>query len=305
MRLIIKQKIYLLYFLLLSIVSVSCNTKSKQRDLKKVTFKQVWGIKYTEVKRRHNNGRSFDRYGYQVDPSWQLTFLSDDSARIYATNTNSFANFHITNDHDSIFHVARTWLRAKKLTKDSLVLQVILVQSNIIYRDRSTVYMTFYADDYIKNVLKTTPAELQQPDAADTAFVSRMITHPHKDPDSLFAARNPVVFKSRHPMVMVSKTKVDANEFNNHNTADAYLRPEYNVLIKGAYKDFNYSFTAVVDDRGQIRLGKSLIGSYEDNTKVLKAIIDGYLKAYFDVTPGNTLGMPQSSKVYINVTGQK
>jgi len=269
-----------------------------------VTFKPIWGIKYTEVKRRHIDGRSFTKYGYQLEPELQITFLSDDSARLYAPNTRSFANFRITNDHDSIFYVARSWYRAKKLTKDSLVFQVMAVESNIIYHTRSSVFVTFYADDYIKNVLKTTPAKLQQPDGADTMFVRYMITHPHKNPDSLFAARNPVVFKSKNPNIKVTKAEVIADESNHYNTTDAYVRPEYDILINKAYKDFNYSFTAVVNEKGDIRFGKLLMANL-NNIDVLKAIIDGYLKAYLDVTPGSTLGIPQSSKVYINVRGRK
>src|SRR6187402_1684125 len=105
MRLIIKRRINLLYILLISIagIYIGCDTKYKQPDRHKVTFKPVWGIHYTEVKRRHINGRSFDKFGYEVDPSWQLTFLSDDSARIFSPQKNAFVNFYITNDHDSIF----------------------------------------------------------------------------------------------------------------------------------------------------------------------------------------------------------
>ena len=299
------KKTYILYILLVAIAVIYGSCKPKPRDLHKVTFKPVWGIKYTEVKKKHTNGRSFNKYGYQLEPSWQITFLSDDSARLYATNTKSFANFHITNDHDSIFHVARSWFRAEKLTKDSLVFQVMMVESNVIYFLKSSVFVTFYADDYIKNVLKTTPAKLQRPDRADTLFVRYMITHPDKNPDSLFAARNPVVFKSKNPNIKVNKTEVVADESNRYNTTDAYMRPEYNIVVNKAYKNFDYSFTVVVDERGNIRFGKSLIGSYVDNTDVIRAIIDGYLKPYLDVTPGSTLGMPQASKVYINLKGRK
>jgi hypothetical protein len=299
----LKSSLFSLLLLMFFLGQVSC--KYKARDLHKVTFKPVWSIKYTEVKRRHINGRSFDKYGYKVDPSWLVTFLSDDSARIYSPQKGAFVNFVITNDHDSIFHMAHTWFRAKKLTKDSLVLQVMLVKSKVIYVSRSSVYMTLYSDDYIKNTLKTTPASLQQTDRADTLFVRSMIAHPHKDPDSLFAAHEPVVLKSKSPLVTISKTEVTATEFNNYNTAAAYLYPEYTIKIKNAYKDFDYSFTAVVNEKGQMRLGKSLMVSFEDNTNILKGIIDGYLKAYLNVKPGTTMGIPHASRIYINVEGRK
>lgn len=298
-------KTYLLFILLIVISGIYSSCKPKVRELNKVTFKPVWGIKYTEVKQKFADGHSFNKYGYQLEPSWQITFLSDDSARLYATNTKSFANFHITNDHDSIFYIARSWFKAKKLTKDSLVFQVMKVESNIIYISQSSLFVTLYADDYIKNVLKTTPEELRRPDRADSLYVRYMVTHPQKNPDSLFAARNPVIFKSKNPNIKVVKTEVTANEMNRYNTTDAYLHPEYNIEINKAYRDFNYSITAVVDAKGDIRFGKSLIASYVDNTDVIKAIINGYLKPYLDVIPGSTLGMPQSSKIYLNIRGHK
>lgn len=297
---------YTLYILLIAISAIynSCKSKPDNNYRNKVTFKPVWGIKYTEVKQRLANGRSFSKYGYQLEPLWQLTFLSDDTARLYATNTKSFANFRITNDHDSIFYIARSWFRALKLTKDSLVFQVMKVESNVIYVSQSTLFTTLYSDDYIKNVLKTTPDKLRRPDRGDSLYVRYMITHPHKNPDSLFAARNPVVFKSKNPNIKVTKTEVIADETNRFSTTDSYLRPEYNIEINKAYKDFNYSFTAVVDERGDIRFHKLLVANV-NNTNVIQAIIDGYLKPYLEVTPGSTLGMAQRSKVYINVKGRK
>ena len=304
MRLNKNLRTYILYILLISISVIYSSCKTKPKGLNKVTFKPVWGIKYTEVKQRLANGRSFSKYGYQLEPLWQLTFLSGDTARLYATNTKSFANFRITNDHDSIFYMARSWFRAIKLTKDSLVFQVMKVESNVIYVSQSTLFTTLYSDDYIKNVLKTTPEKLRRPDRGDSLYVRYMITHPHKNPDSLFAARNPVVFKSKSPNVKVTKTEVFADETNRFSTTDSYLRPEYNIQINKAYKDFDYSFTAVVNEKGDIRFHKLLVANL-NNIGVLQAIINGYLKPNLDVKPGNTLGIPQSSKVYINLKGRK
>src|SRR3954464_11518609 len=106
MRLIIKQKIHLVLLIFIAAIYYGCNTKYKEPDLHKVTFKPVWGIHYTEVKRRHSTGRSVDKYGYVVEPIWRLTFLSDDSASVYDPDLNKYATFKITNDHDSIFYVA-------------------------------------------------------------------------------------------------------------------------------------------------------------------------------------------------------
>ena len=301
----LKRNVFPLLLLMIFLVQASCNHKYEVRDLHQVTFKPVWGIKYTEVKRRHFTGRSIDKYGYMLDPSWQLTFLSDDTARIYSPQKGAFLNFVITNDHDSIFHTARTWFRAQKLTKDSLVLQVMFVQSKKVYLLRSTVFITLYADDYIKNVLKTTPSKLQLPDRADTLFVRYMIAHPNKDPDSLFAAHEPVAMKSKSPLVKVTKTPVIPSDANNFNAADGYLYPEYNISIKNAYQDFDYSFTAIVNEKGEMRLGRSLMTSYADNTNIIKGIIDGYLKAYIDIKPGSTCGIPQTSRIYVNVEGRK
>ncbi|MEO8885182.1 MAG: hypothetical protein ABI367_03905 [Mucilaginibacter sp.] len=298
----------LLYILLISIACIyyGCNTKYQQPDLHKVTFKPVWGIHFIEVKRRHSTGRSVDKYGYVVEPTWKMTFLSDDSASVYSPQKNGFATFKITNDHDSIFFVARTWLRAKKLTKDSAVFQVMDVGTNVIYLVRSTVYMTFYADDYIKNVLKTTPANLQKPDRQDTLFVKKMSAQANTHIDSVFAAREPVVLKSKSPYVTVEKVKVIGDEQNRYSTTDAYMYPEYNIKIKHAYTDFYYSFTIKVDDKGQMHFDKSLMPDIEKSyPQTMKAIMDGYLRAYLDITPGNTFGITHTSRITVNVYGSK
>jgi hypothetical protein len=90
---------------------------------------------------------------------------------------------------------------------------------------------------------------------------------------------------------------------------DDYLSPTYNITIKKAYDSFNYIFTAYVDEKGALIFRKSnqeMMPEFKEATiSAMKGITDGYLKAYLDITPGKTLGIPHNSIVILNVTGIK
>jgi len=297
---------FLIFLTFISFLFPSC--KYKVKDLKNVSFKPVIGIGYTEVRRRLNTGRSFDNYGYEVNPEWRMTFISKDSTSIFSPDSNRFLTFPLMLDHDSLFYTGNTWLRAKKVTKDSLVFQVMQVETNVIYLLHSNVYMTFYANNYIKRK-NLNLTKLQLPDHADTLFVKQRAALANQHPDTLFAAREPVVLKSKSPFVKVEKEIVPRTRENHYDTSDSYMDPKYDVTIRHAYQDFDYSFKALVDTNGQIHFVKSLIYTlpeYQESTiKIIKGIIDGYLKAYISVKPGSTLGIVHSSMVTINVDGRK
>jgi hypothetical protein len=302
-----KQSIHILPLLILvSVFYSSC--LPKPADRKNISFKHVIGIHYTEVKRRLYNGHSFDNHGYEVDPEWKMFFMPKDSASVFSPDSNRFLTFPVTLDHDSLFNVGNTWLRAKKVTRDSMVFQVMQVETNVIYLLRSNVYMTFYADDYIKKN-KLNLADLQKPDRGDTLFVKQRAILSNKYPDTIFAARNPVVLKSKIPLVKIEKEEVVASVMNRFNTSESYLNPIYDITIARAYQDFSYSFTVTVDVNGQMHFVKNLVYMFpedkESTLRIIKGIIDGYLKAYIAVTPGNTLGIPHSSMITVNVVGSK
>ena len=88
-----------------------------------------------------------------------------------------------------------------------------------------------------------------------------------------------------------------------------YLSPEFNISIHKAYDDFKYSFTVLVDDKGQLFFGRSMVQLEpefaESRPRVMKAIVNGYLKDYLQVKAGTTLGIPHASKIIVNVTGTK
>jgi len=303
-----KQPSYILLLLLIltSIIYNSC--KPKPIDRKNISFKKIIGIHYTEVKRRLWTGRSFDNQGYEVEPQWKMFFMPKDSASVFSPDSNRFLTFPVTLDHDSLFNVGNTWLRAKKVTKDSMIFQVMQVETNVIYLLRSNVYMTFYADNYLKT-LKTTLADLQKPDRADTLFVQKRSMLANTYPDTLFAAHETVVLKSKSPLVKIEKEQVVASIENRFNTSEGYLDPVYDITIHKAYQDFSYSFTVFVDTKGQLQFDKNLIYTMpefkESTLRIIKGIIDGYLKLYVDVAPGSTLGIPHRSLITLNVMGIK
>lgn len=286
----------------------SCKYKNPA-EKNRVSFKNVSGINYIEVKRRFDNGLSIGRYGYDLVPSWRLSFYSDDSARVLNPLSGQYINFIITRDHDSLFHIARAWFRAKKITRDSLLLQVMKVQSNVVYREKSDVYLTFYSDKYIRKVLHTVPEALMGKTKRDTLFIQQRSAETNGNPDSSFAARDPAVFTSRIALATVKKEKVEANEMNHYDNSAQYTSPEYEMTIYKTYKDFSYEILVTVDYKGGLHFQRSMWAlSTEDATgkeETIKAILNGYIKTYFDVTPGKTLGIPHNSPAILKITGRK
>lgn len=273
------------------------------------SFKSVWGRGYTEVRRNFANGISFGDYGYQLEPEWRFTFPSDDSVTIYNPKRKMFVTAPVQFDHDSLFNIAWSWMRLRKISKDSIVFQVMKVENQALLREKSVVYMTAYANDYIKNVLHTTPAELIKPNKRDTAYIRNKVAKADADTANAFAARQAVQLKSKSPLVKVERLNLTEERKTESAISDDYMLPEFNVSIKNAYEDFSYSFTAVVDQKGAIYFKKSINFAYEEfeesTNKIIRAITAGYLKAYLDVTPGTTLGMPHSSVIILHVTGRK
>jgi len=295
-------------FILASAALSSCVTKF-DKDKKQVSFKRVTNINFTEVHRYFDTGLSFNKDGYQLYPEWKLSFLPNNKASIYDPFEKRFLTFTVTLDHDSIFSVANTWLKALKVTKDSLVFRVLNVVTDTIYYDSSRNYMLFYSADYMKNVLHKTPGELQKPRRIDSLYIIKRIMEVNAHADSFFAAREPVVLKSKSPLVTVVKKKVEMNVMNRYDNSDEYMSPEYEITIHKAYQDFYYSFYVTVDTQGQLHFQKSLITVFdefkESTNRIIKGIVDGYLKTYVQVIPGKTLSFTHNSAVILNVTGKK
>lgn len=292
----------------ISIICVSCGSQSQKNSSTKPSFKSIVGIRFTEVRRAFDSGFSFDKRGYQLEPEWKMYILSDDSAMIYTPRKKRYMPYKIYFDHDSVINMGWVWLRIKKVSKDSLRFQVLEVEGKEISRERSNLYMTFYADPYIKNVLHTNAENLQKPSRQDSVYVKSRIRLANRNPDSAFAARQPVVLKSNSPIIQIKKLKPDtADPLNDADPADEYLHPEFNITLNRAYKDFNYSFSVLVDEQGRIHFGKSsvyIMPEFEESKiRVMKGIIDVYLQRLLTITSGETLGIPHKSHIYLNVKG--
>lgn len=300
---------YVLPFFLSSLLA-SCGHISKMAEEPAPTFTAIKGIKYSEVKRRFNNGLSFTEQGFQLEPEWNLYFNADDSVRIYSPEKKQYMTYRIFHSHKALFQFAREWIRVKHVSKDSLVFQVMELESRVVMEDLSNITMTLYADDYIKNVLKTTAEKLKAPSKEDTLFIKYRAIQANSHPDSSFAARNPVVFKSKSKILQVEKIKPALDPYLGFvNRSEEYLYPEYRIQINKAYNDFNYSFEVRVDHTGKMHLKRFLVPVepefLETKTKVAIGIINVYLKNLLEVTPGNTLGFPHSSLINLHVIGRK
>jgi len=309
--------IYVYAFLGAITLFYSCREKEAPTQKRKVTptermdFSAIKGITYHEVKRRFSNGLSFDSIGFQQEPSWIIQFAANDSVRAYSPQKDRMQGFHLHYDHGDVYNFAKEWFRIKNFNKDSVNMQRLYVNNKEIAKDvRSDVNLTFYAADYIKNTLKTTAAELQKPSARDTAFIKSLSERANRfptDADKVFAGRQPAQLIPRSKLVSVEKiSSVDV--LNGKTEAYDYLYPKYRVVIEKAYKDFGYTFTVFVDEKGKLTLGTftgAIPEFYETRKKVLEGIIEVYLANLFTIKPGTTLGIPHASLITVTVKGIK
>ena len=272
-------------------------------------LKKIKGIGYTEVKRTFDNGLSFSPVGYQLTPEWRISFPSIDSVNIYSPKKGKFLNAPVVFDHDSIFNVAWAWLKLKYIKKDSIQFMVLHVTDRVIHDEKVHVFMTFYTNDYIKNVLHSDTNKLRAPSRKDTLYIKAKSAIANKILDSAFAGTAPPVLRPKNALVSVKKETVPPDDPNGAKIYDEYLSPTYDVVIHHAYDNFSYSYSAFVDDKGIITFRKSLTYLYPEfrkpYTEAMKGITDGYLKLYLDVTPAKTLGIPHTSIIFLNVTGYK
>jgi hypothetical protein len=296
-----------------TIFSAGCKRKgivshNGTKDL--ISFKPIEGISYTEVARHTKNGLSFNEDGYQLEPQWKMSFISDDSTRIFSPLKNKPINFPLSRGYDSIFNTARSWFKVRKMNKDSLILEMLKYKNGLIDVTGSGVYMVFYADDYIKNILHSDCVTIRHPYSRDTAFVRRLVGKANNNYEEAFAAREPAQLISKSKQVTVVQNKTEPSMENNFDTSDDYLDPTFYIVINNAYRNFHYSFSAYVGEQGDLLYRIPLIAFTEESYKEAyinesKAIMNTYLKYYLNVIPGSTLGMRHSSAISIHVTGIK
>ncbi len=301
------------FAVLIVILSTSCgnspqsSTKASAPPKKKVSFKNIEGIAYTEVRRQYDDSLGFNQYGYRLEPEWQITFLPKDSIRIFSLVLQKFITESVKIDHDSVANIAHSWIRVKQMSRDSLLFQVLYVKDMKIDDIKGQIFMKLYSNDLMKNKLHTTAAELQKAPRRDSLFIKRKADSSRLDPTKAFAAYHPAVLSPKTPQVQVTKKTVEkADALTDVTLADNYLSPTYKVTIQNAYADFNYYMQVIVDADGKLHFVKPLIGMMEDvehRTKIMKGIVEGYLSTYLNITPGSTLGYPHASMVLIRVIG--
>lgn len=272
------------------------------------SFTPITGTDFFEVRRAFDNGLAFDTLGFEQEPIWHLNFISNDSVKIFSPDSNAMLHYSIYFDQDSIFHFGREWFRVRSLAKDSLLLQRLTVVSKHVKEARSNVYMKLYSARFIRDSLKTTVEALRKPRPNDTAFIQWRSNIANENPtviDSAFAARNPVQLIPKNPNITAKRRIFSESERLNQSAAYAYLYPEYDIVIKKAYKNFYYPFSVLVDGSGNVHLGKFVTSDefVESRKRVLEGIIDVYLKNLLTIKPGTTLGIPHTSLIMLRVRG--
>ena len=303
-------------FCIISCTSKPENSSSKidnNHVLSKGSFNKVNGIRFYEVKRRFKNGLSFNAIGFQQEPTWIVEFKAPDTMLAYSPEKKGMESFYLQYDHGQVYNFAREFFRAKVISKDSLLLQRLQVDGRVIAGDddeRSDVYCTFYSKDYIENKLKTTISELQKPTKADTIFIKTLAAKTYQNPGNAtlaFAARQPASFLPNSKNVTSEKIST-IDELNKRSAAVDYLYPLYRLKINKSYKNFNYSFSVIIDAKGKLhvnRVGGVLKEDIGPRKRLLQGITDVYLQNLFIINPGTTLGMPHSSEVNLILIGKK
>lgn len=319
------KSIILIFLFPLSLL-LSCSSNSKKDNtaaqkeesklkepISDLTFSDIKGIRFYEVKRRFKNGLSFNKDGFQQEPSWIIEVKKRDSIMVYSPTKNAMETVFLQFDHGKVYNFMREFFRVKNITKDSLILQRLHVDGRKIAGDedyRSEVYCTYYSKDYIENTLRTTAAELQKPSQADSLFIAKLVQQTLKEPTNptlAFAATQPAVFLPNSRNVTVEKIST-IDELNKRNASVDYLYPIYRLRINKSYKDFNFSFSVLVDARGKLHVNR-IDGIMQEDYKYRKKLLDGitsvYLQNLFIIKPGSTLGMKHSSEVSLQVSGKK
>lgn len=304
-------------FFLFSIVAVTlyaCGGGSDQKDKNAsetgLSFKDVDGIRFYEVKRRFSNGLSFNKDGFMLQPNWILEFKAPDTMLAYSPEKRGMEAFFLLHDHAKIYNFAREYFRAKLITKDSLILQRLQVEALVVAKGEvSDVNSTYYTKDYIEKVLKTTVGELQRPTKQDTAFIKKLSERTYRhpsNPDTAFAATEIVEFKPNSKNV--SLKLIGYADSGAHRKSYAYMYPEYRIEINKSYKEFRYRFSVVVDVKGNLyvnRIEGVLPEDMPHRKKLIQGIADVYLKNLLHIKPGTTLGIPHSSEITISLVGNK
>ena len=273
-----------------------------------LSFEDLKGITFHEVRRQFNDGLSFNEIGFQQEPEWTLAFQANDSVDVFSPTMNKMVGFYLHHDHANYYNFAKEWFGVKLLAKDSIVLQRLEVQSLKIKNDvRSNVFMTFYADSYIKK-LNTSINELRKPNSKDSLFVKKRADLANQHPlDStyMFSARNPVKFTALSKNASVSKRGTNDKQLI-QSKSYAYIYPEYDIVINKAYKDFYYAFRAVVETNSKITVYD--FPTFDEETietrkKLLQGILDVYVSNMLKAEPGNTLGFQHASLVTLYIKG--
>lgn len=288
--------------------SSAAETNEEFIERTKTTFKTVTGIHFTEVYRRFANDVSFNAQGYQLKPSWKIVFLSDTAVSVFSPVKKKYYDLPLTLDHDSIFSMAGAWFKARKISKDSLRFQVLEVKNKQINWKNSNVYVTFFAEDFLKKQ-HFEVEKLQRTTAKDTAYIQSLANTSAQDPAKIFAAQQPVVLQSKSDYVLITNAKLKAKNLDSYYIPETLFYPEYNVTIRKAYADFYHTFAVKVDAKGQLHfvepMEMMMPGEQEHTIKIMKGIMDGYLAHYLQITPGKTLGIPHDSLILLIVRGNK
>ena len=219
-------------------------------------------------------------------------------------------NFPLSLGTDSVFNTARVFLKMKKMSKDSLLFDLLEPKNDSMNINGARVKMLLYSERFLKTKLQHDSLFLKRPNRKDSLFIAALAKQANADSTKAFAAQQPVQLISKNPLLIVTKQKAKPNDpENNFNTSDDYMNPTYDIKIYKAYQDFNDHFSVYVDAKGVMHYRKPLTIFFGDKEaeanyiKVTTAIMNTYLKLYMTTIPGQTLGIKHLTTISLNVIG--
>lgn len=303
---------FVLFFISINLSHCSNPYEDKLGHVKKtmLSFKKVEGITFIEVDRRLKSGLAYNEFGYHLAPEWKLRFVSADSAALYSPVKKKFLNFPLSLGTDSIFNTARVFLKMQKMSKDSLLFDLLEPKNDSMNINGARVTMLLYSKGYLKAKLKRDSLFLKRATRRDSLFITALAKKANADFTKFFAAQQPVQLIPKNRLIAVTKQKVKASYLeNNFNTSDDYMNPTCDITIYKAYQDFNDHFSVYVDNKGVMHYHTALTVFFGDKEaeanyiKVTTAIMNTYLKLYLTTIPGETLGIKHATNITLNVVG--
>ncbi len=263
---------------------------------------------WVEVRRTYPNGYVYNEAGQKIAPDLTLQIISSDSLKLYSKSSgyNNWVHFSFFND--SILNIARDYYKVKKLSKDTLCLQKLVVDNNKLKLHQHMLNMIFLNKqklDRLPDIQKKTIREAQK---MDTLYMLSLIDSAEKENnDFVLISHIPpqIIPLNKHSFVRVYPPVTDILE---DNFPCGILISECELTVNHADTDMRTTCTLQISKTGNISLGGWIAGDdylYKQKGIFLQHVLEKYLKPNFRAIPGSTLGIKHKTEILIHLRCNK